>query len=96
MPILHSRWQKDRKKSLFAQKGRIREPIPNNMYIKKAENEVSKKVPNVVGVKGKSALASLIDGLPSTAPVDYMCCILIGVFSEVRKHTKIFPVWIEV
>ena len=79
-------------KGTTAQKGRIREPISNNMYIKKVENEVSETVANVVGVKGKSAFASLLDGLPSTAPDDYMCCVLIGVFSEVLKHKKILPV----
>ena len=39
---------------------------------------------------------SVDENLESTAPVDYMCCVLIGVFSEVLKHKKILPVWIKV
>ena len=69
----------------FAQKGRIREPVLNNFCLNGAENEDSQKVPNVVGVKGKGAFASLIDGLPLAAPIDYMHCVLIGVFPEVLK-----------
>ena len=38
-----------------------------------------------MGVKSRSAFASLVDGLPLTAPVDYMHCILQGVFPDVLK-----------
>ena len=42
-------------------------------------------IPNVVGVKGRSEFSMVIDGLPLTAPVDYMHCVLIGVFPELLK-----------
>ena len=40
---------------------------------------------NVVGAKGKSAFANIVNGLPLTAPVDYMHCVLMGVFQDLLK-----------
>ena len=40
---------------------------------------------NVAGVKGKSAFASMIDNLPLTTSVNYMHCVLLGVFLELLK-----------
>ena len=37
---------------------------------------------NVAGVKGRSPFSSLIEGLPLSAPIDYMHCVLLGVFPE--------------
>ena len=69
----------------FEQQGAIREPSINNSYIQTAETLSVKKVTNVVGVKGRSPFSDLIDGLPLTAPIDYMHCVLIGVFPAVLK-----------
>ena len=69
----------------FQQSGQVREPCVNDMFVKYAELLPVDKVVNVVGVKGKSAFADLINGLPITAPIDYMHCVLIGIFPEVLK-----------
>ena len=63
----------------------IRESSLNDIYISTAETLRLKQVTNVVGVKGRSAFAILVDGLPLTAPVDYMHCILQGVFPDVLR-----------
>ena len=44
-----------------------------------------KQKTNVVGVKGKSAFALILEGLLLSAPIDYMHCVLSGVFSDVLK-----------
>ena len=62
--------------------GDVREPSDNNIFVEFAQLLPVENLVNVVGVKGKSALAALIDGLPLTAPIDYMHCILLGVFPE--------------
>ena len=69
----------------FDQQGAIRESSVNDIYISTAETLRLKQVTNVVGVKGRSAFAGLVDGLPLTAPVDYMHCILQSVFPDVLK-----------
>ena len=70
----------------YADQGTLRECSINDVYVNVAEKlTYDKKIPNVVGVKGRSAFASLIEGLPLTAPVDYMHCILLGVFPDLLK-----------
>ena len=69
----------------YNQKGEIRVSSLNDMYVEYAETLGEKSVFNVVGVKGKSAFADIIPGLPLTAPVDYMHCVLLGVFPELMK-----------
>ena len=41
---------------------------------------------NMAGVKGKSSLSSLVKGLPLSAPVDYMHCVLLGVLSSLLSR----------
>ena len=67
------------------QTGALREPSVNNVFVECAQLLPVDEVVNVAGVKGKSAFVALIDGLPLTAPVDYMHCVLLGVFPEVLK-----------
>ena len=69
----------------FQQCGSIREPQLNDVYVNIAEAVKSVEDINIVGVKGKSAFACLLSGLPLTAPVDYMHCVLSGVFPELLK-----------
>ena len=71
----------------FDQSRDIREPVDNDLYINIAKNLNlhRSKITNVVGVKGLSAFSALIDGLPLAAPIDYMHCVLLGVFPEVLK-----------
>ena len=64
------------------QNGDVRKPSVNNIFVEFAQLLPLENLVNVVGVKGKSALAALIDGLPLTAPIDYMHCILLGVFPD--------------
>ena len=71
----------------YCQQGASREPSLNDIYVRLAECETLgvNDVPNVVGVKGKSAFASIVDGLPLTAHIDYTHCILLDVFSDLLK-----------
>ena len=69
----------------YNQHGQIREPHINNLYANLAEVLSVDQSTKVVGVKGKSAFSNLIDGLPLTAPIDYMHCVLLGVFPIVLK-----------
>ena len=69
----------------FAQIGKIREPDINNVFVKYAELVPVDELINVAGVKGKSAFSSVIDNLPLAAPIDYMHCVLLGVFPEALK-----------
>ena len=79
----------------YTQHGAIRESNMNSVFVEMAEtmgvehkisgNLLKKQKINVVGVKGKSAFALILDGLPLSAPIDYMHCVLSGVFSEVLK-----------
>ena len=69
----------------FQQEGNIRVPYVNDVYVAMAENMRAQNIKNIVGVKGRSAFAGLVRGLPLTAPIDYMHCVLLGVFPEVLK-----------
>ena len=66
----------------YIERGEVRDPILNDLYVEIAECHTENEIPNVIGVKGRSAFAGIIDGLPLTAPVDYMHCVLLGVFPE--------------
>ena len=69
----------------YGQPGQIRERDVNDCFVEFAQSLPITKLVNVAGVKGKSAFADLIEGLPITAPIDYMHCVLLGVFPEVLK-----------
>ena len=69
----------------YGQNGNVREPELNDQYIHKAELLSSKGAQNVFGVKGRSAFTDIVCGLPLTAPVDYMHCVLLGVFPELLR-----------
>ena len=69
----------------YGQTGQIRERDVNDCFVELAQSLPVTKLVNVAGVKGKSAFADLIEGLPITAPIDYMHCFLLGVFPEVLK-----------
>ena len=68
----------------YIEQGELRETSLNDLYVDIAELQ-KKDMPNVVGVKGKSAFSNIINGLPLTAPIDYMHCVLLGVFPELLK-----------
>ena len=63
----------------------MREPVVKDVYIKCAEVLGVDTLVNVVGVKGRSAFADIVEGLPLTAPVDYMHCVLLGVYPDLLK-----------
>ena len=69
----------------YREVGSLREQSVNNVYIDIAETLGAKRKPNVVGVKGESAFSMIIDGLPLTAPIDYMHCVMLGVFPDLLK-----------
>ena len=69
----------------FQQSGSIREPELNNQFIQRAKLTSVGGPSSVFGVKGRSAFSDLVIGLPLTAPVDYMHCVLLGVFPELLK-----------
>ena len=79
----------------YTQQGAIRESNLNSVFVEMAETmSVKQKISgdhskkqkiNVVGVKGKSAFSLILEGLPLSAPIDYMHCVLSGVFSDVPK-----------
>ena len=79
----------------YTQHGAIRESNLNSVFVEMAEtmsvkqktsgDHSKKQNINVVGVKGKSAFALILEGLPLSAPIDYMHCVLSGVFSDVLK-----------
>ena len=69
----------------YAQENELREPLLNDVSVKLADTLSVHNIPNFVGVKGRSEFSLVIDGLPLTAPVDYMHCVLIGVFTELLK-----------
>ena len=71
----------------IAQGFTLRTPEVNENYVALAESlKRSGKFFNVCGVKGRSAFASLVDGLPLTAGVDYMHCLLQGVYRHLLEH----------
>ena len=67
------------------QQAEIREPETNDKYVEIAEYGRSALFRNVAGIKGRSAFSSIINGLPLAAPIDYMHCILLGVFPDFLK-----------
>ena len=69
----------------FAKIRKIREPDINNVFVKYAELVPVDELINVAGVNGKSAFSSVINNLPLAAPIDYMHCVLLGVFPEALK-----------
>ena len=69
----------------FSQQGQIREPVLNDNYVDHAEFIGTENLFNVVGVKGKSAFASIVRNLPLSAPIDYMHCVLLGVLPDTLK-----------
>ena len=69
----------------YGQNGNVREPELNDQYIHKAELLSSSGAQNVFGVKGRSVFSNIVCGLPLTAPVDYMHCVLLGVFPELLR-----------
>ena len=69
----------------FIETGRVRESHLTENYVNMAETQNADELPNVVGVKGRSPFSEINGGLPLTAPVDYMHCVLLGAFPEVLK-----------
>ena len=69
----------------YCQEGLISEPFFNEVFVEFADCLSTLEVNIVVGVKGKSPFAPLIKNLPVTAPVDYMHCVLLGVFPETLR-----------
>ena len=69
----------------FQQQGKVREPGVNDCFVQYDDLLPVDSVINVAGVKGKSFFASIVPGLPLTAPVDYMHCVLFGFFPDVLK-----------
>ena len=69
----------------FQQHGKVREPGVNDFFVQYADLLPVDTVINVAGVKGKSSFASTVPGLPFTAPVDYLHCLLLGVFPDDLK-----------
>ena len=67
------------------QQAEIREPETNDKYVEIAEYGRSGLFRNVAGIKGRSAFSSIINGLPLAAPIDYMHCVLLGVFPDFLK-----------
>ena len=53
--------------------------------IAEALNSESDRITNVSGGKGASAFDRIVDGLPLSAGIDYMHCVLIGVYQEILK-----------
>ena len=69
----------------YSQSSRIREAVLTEKFIEIAEDQQEDESVNAVGVKGRSAFASIVDNLPLSAPIDYMHCVLLGVFPETLK-----------
>ena len=73
-------------------KRQIREPMYHENLVEKAENflqQGNQKV-NMVGVKGRSAFSCVVPELPLSAPVDYMHCLLLGVYASLlARHMKL-------
>ena len=73
---------------VYRVKRKIREPSDHLHLVEKADNFLREgnKAVNMAGVKGKSPFSSLVKGLPLSAPVDYMHCVLLGVFSSLLSR----------
>ena len=75
----------------FNQDFQVRDPSINENFISLAEllNTSTNSITNVCGVKGRSAFDSLVERLPLSAGIDYMHCVLLGVFQDLLKfHWK--------
>ena len=75
----------------FYQDFQVRDPSINEVFVALAEllNDSAKSITNVCGVKGRSSFDGLVKGLPLSAGIDYMHCVLIGVFEDLLKfHWK--------
>ena len=70
----------------YNQSGSIRETTLHSRYVVAAELRSAASSASCFGVKGQSAFSDIVSGLPLTAPIDYMHCILLGVFPELLKH----------
>ena len=68
------------------QSGSIRETTLHCRYVEAAELRSATSSASCFVVKGQSAFSDVVSGLPLTAPIDYMHCILLGVFPELLKH----------
>ena len=80
----------------YNQTGDIRESSLNNLYVHFAECLSKNEQVNVVGVKGRSAFACIVPDLPLSAPIDYMHCVLLGVFPEnIKLCYKMLPVSVK-
>ena len=77
---------------VYRVKRQIREPTFHENLVEKAEKfpqQGNQKV-NMVGVKGRSAFSCVVPGLPLSAPVDYMHCVLLGVYASLlARHMKL-------
>ena len=67
------------------QPGQIRERDVNDCFVEFAQSVLVTKLVNNAVVKGKSAFADFIKSLPIAATIDYMHCVLLGVFPEILK-----------
>ena len=76
----------------YSQDFRVRESVLHRQCATLAEKLKSngQSSINVVGVKGRSAFSELVPGLPLSACIDYMHCVLIGVYQALLKlHVKL-------
>ena len=69
----------------FGQVGELREPEVHENHVLLADC-LNRNGINVACVKGKSAFSNIVHGLPLTAPIDYMHCILLGVFPDILRR----------
>ena len=71
----------------FEQEYTLRTPEVHSKHVQVAEMLLKRNEKwNVCGVKGKSAFARIVEGLPLTAGIDYMHCILLGVYPDVLRN----------
>ena len=76
----------------YKQEFRVRESTFHEQCVQLAENlnEGGLSSNSVVGVKARSAFSDIIPGLPLSACIDYMHCVLIGVYQSLLKfHIKL-------
>ena len=69
----------------YSQSGTIRETSLHSRYVEAAELRSATSSASSFGVKGQSAFIDVVSDLPLTAPIDYIHCILQGVFPELLK-----------
>ena len=76
----------------YSQAVKVRESVFQKQCVTLAEKLKSngQSSINVVGVKGRSAFSELVSGLPLSACIDYLHCVLIGVYQALLKlHVKL-------